>query len=261
MRTMNCQNVRREVDETAPSDFLSAFARRHMSACRECRAFSEEHQKLQEILSSLGTIEAPGDFDFRLRARLAGEKAGNNHFPLAFANLSFGFRAAVVATLLVVFGSVAFFNFKPSSNNSLVSNNASPATKTAAAEAPQPAAAAPDSRAVVAVDRTPVAADEGNVVPRRQVTRKFSALASAGNTPRPGIREMGSSPAKSIKASELNARVADYAIESSSQPMKVSLDNGRGSSRTISLPPVSFGSQRVMAQGAAPLMASARGSW
>ena len=257
MRTMNCQNVRREVDETAPGDLLSAFARRHMSACRPCRAFSEEHHKLQDILSSLGTIEAPGDFDFRLRARLAGEKAGNAHFPLTFANLSFGVRAGAVAALLVVFGAVAFLNFKPSSNNSLVANNTTPLPKAVDGKQTPAVAVAP-----VAVEKNPIAlGDESKVVPRRPVTPKFAALATARQAPRMGIREEASTPARIIRASEMNARAADYPIESSAQPMKVSLDNGKGSSRTISLPPVSFGSQRVMAQGSAPLMASARGSW
>jgi hypothetical protein len=258
MRTMNCQNVRREVDETAPGDLLSAFARRHMSACRDCRAFSEEHQKLQDILSSLGTIEAPGDFDFRLRARLAGEKAGNAHFPLTFASLSFGVRAAAIAALLLVFGSVAFFNFRPSSNNSLVAHNPTPPTKSGDGQTTPTEAVAPEARPVVAVNTPSVTVKEGNIVPKRGVTPRHAALASA---PRIGTRDMGSTPAPMFKASELNARVADYKIESSAQPMKVSLDNGKGSSRTISLPPVSFGSQRVMAQGSAPLMASARGSW
>lgn len=258
MRTMNCQNVRREVDEAAPGDLLSAFARRHMSACRECRAFCEEHEKLQAILSSLGTIEAPGDFDFRLRARLAGEKAGSSHFPLTFASLSFGVRAAAVAALLLVFGSVAFFNFKPSSNNSLVAHNPTPPAKSGEGQTTPTGAVAPESRTADAVNTAPVTAKEGNIVPKRGVTPRHAALVSA---PRMGIREMGSTQARIIKASALNASVADYPIESSAQPMKVSVDNGRGSSRTISLPPVSFGSQRVMAQGSAPLMASARGSW
>ncbi len=257
MRTMNCQTVRREVDETAPGDLLSAFARRHMSACRPCMAFSKEHDKLQDILSSLGTIEAPGDFDFRLRARLAGEKAGNAHFPLSFANLSFGVRAAAVAALLVLFGSVAFLNFKPSSNNSLVANNNTPSPKVVDGKQTPALVGAP-----LAVETTPVAVgDESNFVPRRPVTQKFAAVSTARHTPRMGIREEASTPARIIRASELNASAADYPIGSSAQPMKVSLDNGKGSSRTISLPPVSFGSQRVMAQGSAPLMASARGSW
>jgi len=258
MRTMNCQNVRREVDETAPGDLLSAFARRHMSACRECRAFCEEHEKLQDILSNLGTIEAPGDFDFRLRARLAGEKAGDAHFPLS--NLSFGFRAAAVASLLVVLGSVAFFNFKPSSNNSSVSNNATQSTNVVDGSTTKPEAAAAQPSLVATGTTTLAGGKEGNLVPKR-VPRRPGALASAGHPPRMGTLDIGSRGARIIKASALNASVADYPIESSAQPMKVSVDNGRGSSRTISLPPVSFGSQRVMAQGSAPLMASARGSW
>lgn len=262
MRTMNCRNVRREVDEATPGVLLSAFARRHMSACRECRAFSGEHQKLQEILSSLGTIEAPGDFDFRLRARLAGEKAGSSYFPLNFANLSFGFRTAAVATLLVLFGSVVFINLKSSSNQSLISNNATPSIKNVDRVTPQSVAVAPTTQESVTGNATPVVASNNeSAVQKRRSAAGNSGLASAQTAPRMGTRDMGSTPARVVRASELNARLADFPINASPEPMKVSLDDGRGSSRTISLPPVSFGSQRVLAKGAAPLMASARGSW
>ena len=37
-----------------------------------------------------------------------------------------------------------------------------------------------------------------------------------------------------------------FPIEASSQSVKFSLDDGRGNERTISLPTVSFGSQRVL---------------
>jgi hypothetical protein len=50
-----------------------------------------------------------------------------------------------------------------------------------------------------------------------------------------------------------------FPIEASYQSLKVSIDNGRGSSRTISLPTVSFGSQRALLQDAS--IASARGAW
>jgi hypothetical protein len=259
MRTIDCQNIRREVDEMAPDDLLSVFATRHLDLCPECRTFSEEQRKLQVILSSLETVEAPGDFDFRLRARLAGEKAGNAHFPLT--KLSFGLRAAALASLLVAFGSVAFLNLRPSSDKSLVSNNVSNhATPASNVVNSQPGAVAPPS--LVATDVKPVSAgQEGSAVQRRRVGASSAASASARNNSRMGTRDMASKAATLIKASELNARAADFPIEASSQPMKVSLDNGRGNSRTISLPPVSYGSQRVLAQGSSPLIASARGSW
>ncbi|MEK6279633.1 MAG: hypothetical protein AABN95_04700 [Acidobacteriota bacterium] len=254
---MDCQNLRREVDEAAPGDVLSAFASWHMTGCVECRTFNEQHHKLQNILSSLGTVEAPGDFDFRLRARLAGEKARGYHFPLS--NISFGFRTAVVATLLVVFGAALFLSFNSSRDNSLSVNNVTPAAGVDGLQQPG-AATLPNTDQLVAVDAIPEKVDKP-IAPKRRLGSGQFGIASARNNSGMGTRDMGSRPAPVIRAADLNARAADFPIEASSQPMKVSLDNGRGSSRTISLPPVSFGSQRVLGQGATPLMASARGSW
>ena len=73
-------------------------------------------------------------------------------------------------------------------------------------------------------------------------------------------RDFGTAGAPVLKSSDLNARASDFEIRASRQPMKVSLENGQGGSRTISVPAVSFGSQRVLSQNAS-LMASARGSW
>jgi hypothetical protein len=43
---------------------------------------------------------------------------------------------------------------------------------------------------------------------------------------------------------------------------KLSIDNGRGGARTISLPPVSFGSQRLLAREASFVpVSSAKGDW
>jgi hypothetical protein len=52
-----------------------------------------------------------------------------------------------------------------------------------------------------------------------------------------------------------------FPIDASYQSLKVSVDDGRGSKRTISLPTVSFGSQRTLSQSNSPLVASSRGAW
>ena len=247
MRTTDCKNLRLEIDGATPGRLRSAFANRHIGECAECRSFSDETVKLQELLSSLGTVEAPGDFDFRLRARLAGEKPASNHFPLS--GLSFGLRSAVVATLLLVFGSALFLSLRTTPNSVLTANNVTPPARVQ----PNVNAPAPNT---AHVDTRPVATREA--VTARNAGIKSSTMASSRGNSRMGTRDMASRPATIIKADDL---VADFPIESSTQPVRVSLDNGRGSSRTISLPPVSFGSQRVMSQGSAPLLASARGSW
>lgn len=253
MRNMDCENLRREIDESAPGESLSMFAGRHLSSCAECKTFSDQQQKLQNILANLGTIEAPGDFNFRLRARLAREKGSSARFPL---NLSLAFKSAVAGALILMFGSVIFLSFRGSRDNSLTANNVTPAA-VIDAKPPEPAeVAAPKTDQLVAVDATPASQPDVRPIRPRTSIRNLSAR----NSSRIGSREMGSTPATLIKAADLNAR-NDYAIDAVNQPVKVSLDNGRGASRTISLPPVSYGSQRVMAQGTAGLMASSRGAW
>ena len=255
MRTIDCKNLRQEIDGATPGRLRSAFANRHMAQCQDCALYGEQTVKLQELLSGLGTIEAPGDFDFRLRARLSGEKPANFHFPLN--GFSFGLRGAAVAALLFIFGSAVFFSLRTPPDTSLTANNPAPAVTTSpnnAAPAPATALTAP-----AAVAQVPSSVEEPATIsekpaassPRRHLARSNSRMAS---------REMASRPATIIKASDLNAS-ADYPIQASTQPVRVSLENGKGNSRTISLPPVSFGSQRVMSQGSAPLIASARGSW
>ena len=126
MRKMNCRNVRREIEEVAPGDLLSSSANDHMKNCAQCGTFREDRLKLREMLSSLGAVEAPGDFDFRLRARLANEKRGGGQ-PFVMRNLSFGFRSAAVATILLLIGSALLFvSLRTPPNNSLSAKDAKP---------------------------------------------------------------------------------------------------------------------------------------
>src|SRR5882724_3625273 len=109
MRNMNCRNVRHEIEEAASRDLLSSEVNHHLSNCVACKTLFREQTRLQELVASLGTVEAPGDFDFRLRARLAGEKRGAEAQPFALGNFSFGLRSAAVATILLLIGSALMF--------------------------------------------------------------------------------------------------------------------------------------------------------
>src|SRR6185436_15951771 len=122
MRKMNCRSVRREIEEAPLGNLLSASASDHLRECPECNLFREDRLKLHEMLSGLGGVEAPGDFDFRLRARLANEKPGGQ--PFVMRNLSFGFRsAAVVATLLLIGSALLVVSLRNSSNSQLSANS------------------------------------------------------------------------------------------------------------------------------------------
>jgi hypothetical protein len=259
MRTMNCGNVRREVEEAPPGGFLSSPATEHLSNCPECVTFRDEQTRLREIMSGLGTVKAPDDFDFRLRARLAGEKSGSvSRFSLT--NLSFGVRSAALATMLLVVGATLFFvSLRSSRDTSPSASLQTPSTTTNAPLAETTSQGNQSSVAEVRPDSA-VSTVAATNAPRPKSPGRSSAIASARDTGRTRTRDMSAAQARVLN-SDLNARASDFEIQGSRQPLKMSLDDGRGSSRTISLPSVSFGSQRVLSQNTLPLVASARGSW
>src|SRR5688572_6698220 len=134
MRKMNCRNVRREIEEVSAGDLLSSPASDHLKNCTECGKFREERLKLREMLSTLGAVEAPGDFDFRLRARLANEERGLGQ-PFVMRNLSFGVRYGAVAAILLLIGSVLFINLRTPPGSSLSANAPTP-TSTVTEQSP-----------------------------------------------------------------------------------------------------------------------------
>jgi len=274
---MNCRNVRREIEEAEPGELSSVSAKAHIASCLACETLFREQSNLQTIISSLGTVEAPGDFDFRLRARLAGESRGTIRSS-GLGDFSFGFRSAVVAMLLLLIGSAFVFvsyrarvtNPSTAGTPQVASTAGAPApvgdtTKgksgpNANANVPQGAETLNQSQSGVVV----AGLKPGDRVPLKRHGVKNELAAARGEGNRFGTRELSGTQAKVLRPNDQildTYPTAAFPINASYQSLKVSLDDGRGSSRTISLPAVSFGSQRSLSQGGAPLMASARGVW
>src|SRR3569832_521841 len=101
MRENNCEVVRRELVVLTIGETCSTAATEHLRECASCREFHEQQTKLRQIVGSLGTVEAPADFDFRLRARLAQGNGSVVYWPFARRGL------AVAATVaLFILGAV-----------------------------------------------------------------------------------------------------------------------------------------------------------
>jgi hypothetical protein len=266
MRSMNCRNVTSEIEQAEPGELLSAAVRAHLAGCAVCEKISREQSKLQTIISSLGTVEAPGDFEYRLRARLAGEKRGERFYSLR--SFSFGLRAAAVASLLLLIGSAfVFVTFKtrPDSPGTQDGNGlAADALKTPNhspdnVNAPR-VADGPQQVAIGVKETDPKPVDRE---PQRRRNLRNSTVAFKGSV-RDVSQDQGLSQARVLKPFSEGFETyptAAFPINASYQSLKVSVDDGRGASRTISLPTVSFGSQQALSQTASPLMASARGVW
>lgn len=253
MRKNNCEAIRQELDELMLNEARSADVTEHLKECAACREFQDKQTKLRQMVGSLGTVSAPADFDFRLRARLANESSNaGSSWNFAYITARRGF--AMAAMLLVfVTGVVLVRNVwnKPAANDQFATGK-QPAV-------PAPPALAPDQKPVVnekpAVDHQTTENSGGEVltanpVKRPLIVRNDRPSPSASKIKRPlATEDFSSEGAGVIRGAEPAGAFAAFPLDASLQSFKVSLDDGRGNARTISVPTVSFGSQRTLQPG------------
>lgn len=231
MRKNNCEVVRRELDELMPGEVCSTVATEHLRDCASCREFHAQQTKLRQIIGNLGTVEAPADFDFRLRARLAQSNGSS-------LNWMFVRRGLAAAAMMIVFvtGVLVVRNVMKQS----------PRVETVAQQPEVHEPRTPDEiRPVVKEDNKPeqvVAgiSEEASPVPqkgeRRRVESKKRTLPTL---------DSAFGTAEVINGA-LPLGASAFPINASDQTFRVSLDDGRGNAKTISFPTLSFGSQRIV---------------
>lgn len=255
MRKNNCEIIRRELDELTLGDSYSTAALEHLRQCSECFEFEEEQTRLRQIVGSLGTVAAPADFDFRLRARLASEssRAAFHLRPASWLFARRGFAVAAALLLFVATGVVVVRNVidKEDSSN-LASGNVPAAT----AE-PQPTTNVAPTPKEEVKPREEVVRVRENTPQRVKSERPFHA--SVRQKRNIVSEDFSSQQLELLNGTELVGSSEAFRIDASLESFKVSLDDGRGNARTISLPTIRFGSQRMLP--AANQYATAKGVW
>ncbi|HEY7784923.1 MAG TPA: hypothetical protein VIB00_09360 [Pyrinomonadaceae bacterium] len=240
---VTCQSLCLLIEEADLGWEPDQSAWEHLRECKDCQLFFTETSRLRHLMGNLGTVQAPADFDFRLRARLAQEKPGR----AVLGGFSFGWRTATVAALVLVLGAVVVFR------------GLRVETPPQIAKQPKPAPTKEQdqlSHDVAAVPSKPV--EEPSPVQKiTNESQRASFVPKRINT-----KDLSSSAAPVVRREE---QVADagtiFPIEATSEPLNVSLDDGSGVPRTISLPRVSFGSQRFVAGEPAFSKTSGRIDW
>jgi len=265
MNKTDCRDVRREIEEAATGELLTTPVREHLSRCASCAKFGDEQQELRNMVVSLGTVEAPADFDFKLRARLTASRSARRDL---LSGNGFGMRSvAAFATLVLLLGFAV-----------IMMNVRSRRTESApAAQANGPASESNRQTAQLDENKRSEGARAGTSPPNalnptdvqasppgRQVTKGNGSSLSQYAVARNGrvkATDLSASPAPVLRPTETAIGSSVFPLGTSYQSLKVSVDDGRGSSRTISLPTVSFGSSRVLARNPKPVNAAMRDSW
>ena len=235
MRDKRCEPVRRELDELTLNEDFSGATAEHLQTCFECRDFQRQQTKLRQIVGSLGTVDAPADFDFRLRARLAADSQTPS-----FRFWSFTVKGLATAAVLVVFGVGALVVWQRA-----VHEKQAPIVAEAPRQVEEPGLRVEPGRREAqsfSVDASGVThGTTPTVAQDTRPSRRIQRAPIAGKSKRTfSVMELSSEGAKVFN------KGTTFPIETSLQSVKVSLDDGLGNARTISFPTVSFGSQRVL---------------
>lgn len=264
---MSCQNFRTEIEETARGASLGERAASHLASCEECRTFSDESEKLRGLISGLARVEAPADFEFRLRARLAraedasGARAGWRGFVPGAA------WVAVAGCLVLALG--LFVHFRaPHETNQLAaahdaSANSSAQQATASVEhevkpsgdGEAQTVAAKDTSDGVNVDETQDSTEAsadltGRVrrAPRRQrfiIPREaVQQLAEA----QPDARSLGTNVLGEGEMKIYTASPIPLPGTTQERPLEALFTDARGASHAVSVDPVTFGARGLPAQ-------------
>ena len=238
MNTKECRATRREIDESELNQRLSDPARAHLALCASCSDFRTERASLRELVGSLEPVTAPGDFELRLRARIASDQSrARQPFIFRFVTSTPAIAAAALVVMLAT--SLVWLAQRNKSQS-------------------PPTALVPVKDAAGVSERPQVASSGGSDAVQTEVPATSSDLkpgTRAGNLARGingksaqagGVRatDYGVSPAESIRQGE--QRAGEVSLSAPRNPMVVSVQDDRGATRKISLPPVSFGAGRLV---------------
>ena len=246
MNAKECRDTRQEIDQSELHQALSDKSLRHVQSCAACRDFRDERARLRDLVASLEPVFAPADFDLRLRARLAAQRQGSRQS--FFSRFAMSVPATAAAALVVMLvGSIVWMTQRNQSQSPAVASNTSaPANQANALPEDKSSVATNENTSPVAAgtitpapnpDSTDIARNR-NVSLNRRAARVALAKGSAGQS-----RDFAELPAQSIKGMD---RAGEVSVTAPVKPMVVSMKDDRGTTRKISLPPVSFGSQRLV---------------
>lgn len=287
---MDCKAFRKEFEELETGELLDAMAQRHVDSCPACRTFQVERLSLSQLIKSLGTINAPPDFDFRLRARLAAANSAGSK-SLNRARFAPGLKAISVAAsfALLIAAAVIFKQSQPMPVNApSVSENPSVAKENAGQPQLPLNNSEPvsnDAQVLVAtqgvqsngIERDTVASQSGkSAQPGNKVERVAQAKHTRSAVPlKPERSPVNSNdltfggnapvitPVQPFAGGVANNTEVAASLPVSSQPLKVLLHDRRGTMRSVSLERVIFGSQDFLEGNARrrPLASDLEGVW
>jgi hypothetical protein len=262
---MNCQKFRTEIEELESGAGLTARAEAHAARCDSCRAFRAQGDAVRALVGGLARVEAPGDFDFRLRARIARAE-GATARPASWHGFVPGAAWLTAAGCLVLALGV-FVRFRPPQTAPAQTHEVARAA--AGAEKPSQANVEDDQPQEVS-GRETVATTAGvrrvNRVARAPQSQKFvlpheAAREIAGLQNVESTTDTHTLDSRGMKI-YVGSPIA-LPVSTQERPLEALFKDTSGATRTVSVDAVTFGARGLPARRAQVRSASynAQGVW
>src|SRR5882762_9637259 len=126
MNRRECRFTREEIEQSELNQRLSDQSLRHVESCPACSGFYDERTRLRELIVSLEPVTAPGDFDVKLRARIAAVR--QSKAPASFfARFALSTPALAAAALVLTLAASIFWFAQHNRNQPSTVASGSPA--------------------------------------------------------------------------------------------------------------------------------------
>jgi hypothetical protein len=256
VKAMDCKACRKEIEEAIKDEPRSAKALAHLESCARCRVYNQEQNALRELVASLGTITAPNDFDWRLRARLAADRGGayRQRFRRGFAP---GLPAiGLAASFVLLIAAAVFFKQADVRLNPGTIDVANAPARSVAETRATASVKSQEVNSGAVVNSVAVNTTKSSAVNRLRVARATQTRNPKVETRAPELT-VAANANPSLRSNDFSSTAAQVVslfsipVRTPAQPLRVLLDEGRGTMRTVALQPVTFGSQKILERGGA----------
>lgn len=258
----DCKFYRREIDGAADGGVLSPSARAHASSCPACGDELRVRESLRVLVGGLGKVEAPADFEFRLRARMAASKADGGRGRFGGARWLYSFVPVAVAACFVIVSATLYFRQAAQMPPAVA---AGPARSVEPDHIPSIKVQNSDAEPVIKVGEIAKVHGRAAASPRtNKPAHKLAARVTQAREVASRNERRADVVQRTLEMSVTSAQVLTLIpVKASAEPMRVILRDERGAERIVPMPSVSFGSQSFLARDATtrPSAAEVGGVW
>lgn len=254
-----CKTYQTEIED--PTLGLSERTRAHVESCGACGEALRAGDSLGRILRGLEQVEAPADFEFRLRARIATRRGGRGRFHLSRLVPLNGYATTAAATAFCVLALSAWLYLLP--GNMLAPpearNVVAPAkdANSSNQNSSEPASV-PSSKldhAVVDLATLTPPSRRTNSVKSRGVASKLVKEATRVDE---GRKTLASNSLAVSSAQIISTGTLRIPLGASAEPLRVVLRDEQGNAYVVPMRTVSFGSQELLTRDVAGARSSAK---